>query len=173
MVLRNYERALQRNLLSFTNFLLLLLSLRKRERERDRERQRQRQTQKDRDRERQRETERDRERVFRGIWSKKIPLFDKFFMILEYLHQTILSFNVTIQCFKVMRFCSIYPGNHKKLFWKLIEKRPCLNRFWILFLYKWVKHGLTKNTVTNYLYPGNREKIKQKLTTKNEHKNKN
>ena len=67
MVLRNYERTLQRNLLSFTNFLLLLLSLRKRERERDRERQRQRQTQKDRDRERQRETERDRERVFRGI----------------------------------------------------------------------------------------------------------
>ena len=59
MVLRNYERALQRNLLSFTNFLLLLLSLRKRERERDRERQRQRQTQKDRDRERQRETERE------------------------------------------------------------------------------------------------------------------
>ena len=63
MVLRNYERTLQRNLLSFTNFLLLLLSLRKRERERerDRERQRQRQTQKDRerDRERQRETERE------------------------------------------------------------------------------------------------------------------
>ena len=63
MVLRNYERTLQRNLLSFTNFLLLLLSLRKRERERDRERQRQRQTQKDRDRERQRETERDRESI--------------------------------------------------------------------------------------------------------------
>ena len=61
MVLRNYERALQRNLLSFTNFLLLLLSLRKRERERQRE------TETDTERQRQRETERDRERQRESI----------------------------------------------------------------------------------------------------------
>ena len=61
MVLRNYERTLQRNLLSFTNFLLLLLSLRKRERERQRE------TETDTERQRQRETERDRERQRESI----------------------------------------------------------------------------------------------------------
>ena len=63
MVLRNYERALQRNLLSFTNFLLLLLSLRKRERERQRETE----TETDTERQRQRETERDRERQRESI----------------------------------------------------------------------------------------------------------
>ena len=117
MVLRNYERALQRNLLSFTNFLLLLLSLRKREREReterDRDRDRHRKTETGRDRERQRERQRE---YFGAFDQKRFHFLTIFFLILEYLHQTILSFNVTIQCFKVMRFCCIYPGNHKKLF---------------------------------------------------------
>ena len=168
MVLRNYERALQRNLLSFTNFSLLLLSLRKRERKRQRETE----TETDTERQRQRETERDRERQRESISGHLIKKDSTFWQIF-YDSGVFAPNNIIIQCFKVMRFCCIYPGNHKKLFWKLIEKRPCLNRFWILFLYKWVKHGLTKNAVTNYLYPGNREKIKQKLTTKNEHKNKN
>ena len=65
MVLRNYERALQRNLLSFTNFLLLLLSFRKREKER--ERQRETETETDTERQRQGETERDRERQRESI----------------------------------------------------------------------------------------------------------
>ena len=34
------------------------------------------------------------------------------------------------------------------------------------FLYKWVLHGLTKNTVTNYLHPGNREKNNTKINNK-------
>ena len=43
----------------------------------------------------------------------------------------------------------------------------------IFFLYKWVSHGLRKNAVTNYLHPGNQEKITQKLKTEYENKNKN
>ena len=43
----------------------------------------------------------------------------------------------------------------------------------IIFLCKWVSHGLRKNAVTNYRHPGNREKITQKLTTEYENKNKN
>ena len=71
MVLRNYERTLQRNLLSFTNFLLLLLSLRKRERERERQRETETETDTERQRERQRETERDREREYFGAFDQK------------------------------------------------------------------------------------------------------
>ena len=42
----------------------------------------------------------------------------------------------------------------------------------IVFLYKCVLHGITKNVVINYLHPGNREKNPQKLKTKNKKYNK-
>ena len=44
---------------------------------------------------------------------KKLPLFDKSLITLEFLHQTMLSF-------KEMHFCSIFRSNQKKVFEKLI-----------------------------------------------------
>ena len=38
--------------------------------------------------------------------------------------------------------------------------------FFIVFLYKWFSHGLTKKTVVNSLHPSNREKDNTKITTK-------
>ena len=55
-------------------------------------------------------------RTFGAFNKKKLPLFDKSLMILEYLHQIILTF-------KGMRFCSIFGSNHKRV-WKTDRKTP-------------------------------------------------
>ena len=53
---------------------------------------------------------------------KKLPLFDKSLVTLEFLHQTMLSF-------KGMRFCSMFGSNHKRMFGKLIERHLYLSPF--------------------------------------------
>ena len=55
---------------------------------------------------------------YSGAFNKKrLPLFDKSLMTLEYLHQTMLSF-------KAMRFCSMFGSKHKKDLWKTDRKTP-------------------------------------------------
>ena len=63
-------------------------------------------------------------KYFGAFNKKKLPLFDESLMTLEYLHQTMLSF-------KAIRLCSMFGSNHKKVFGKLIERRPYLSPFWI------------------------------------------
>ena len=46
-------------------------------------------------------------KYFEGFNKKKLPLFDKSLMTLEYLDQTMLSF-------KRMRFCSMFGRNQKR-----------------------------------------------------------
>ena len=54
---------------------------------------------------------------------KKLPRFDKSLMILEFSHQAMLSS-------KRMAFFSMFGSNHKKVFEKLIGRRPWLRPFW-------------------------------------------
>ena len=62
---------------------------------------------------------------------KKLPLFEKFFMTLEFWKQRMLSF-------KGIRFCSMLGSNHKKVFGKLIERARGSFHFEELKLYwKW------------------------------------
>ena len=63
-------------------------------------------------------------KYFAAFNKKKLPLFDKSLMILNYLHQIKLSF-------KGMRLYSTFGSNHKKVFVKLEKRSPYLSPFWI------------------------------------------